>query len=82
MSPADDIKHFLVTRDVTCGKTAVVELGTDYEAAQQAYEEAEREARGRAHLDVVLLSADSLETIKRTHSSYFDPKSLDELLPA
>lgn len=80
MSPADDIKHFLVTRDVTCGKTTVVEFGTDYEAAQYAYEEAEREARGRSHLDVVLLSADSLETIKRTHSSYFDPKSLDELL--
>jgi hypothetical protein len=28
---------------------------------------------------VVLLSADSLETIKLTHSSYFEPKSLDEL---
>ena len=34
MSPADDIKHFLVTRDVTRRKTTVVELGTDYEAAQ------------------------------------------------
>jgi hypothetical protein len=31
---------------------------------------------------VILLSADSLETIKRTHSSYFDMKSLDKLLPA
>ena len=30
----------------------------------------------------VLLSADSLETIKLTHSSYFEPKSLDEMLPA
>jgi hypothetical protein len=29
-----------------------------------------------------LLSADSLETIKLTHSSYFEPKSLDELMPA
>jgi hypothetical protein len=82
MSPADDIKHFLVTRDVTRHETTVVEFGTDYEAAQHAYQEAEQSARGLPHLDVVLLSADSLETIKQTHSSYFEPKSLDALLPA
>ncbi len=82
MSPADNIKHFLVTRDVTRHKTTVVEFGTDYEVAQHAYQEAEQHARGRQDLDVVLLSADSLETIKLTHSSYFEPKSLDELLPA
>ncbi len=82
MSPDDDIKHFLVTRDITRSETTVVEFDTDYEEAQRAYQEAEQTARGRQNLDVVLLSADSLETIKLTHSSYFDPKSLDELLPA
>jgi hypothetical protein len=82
MSPDDDIKHFLVTRDVARRETTVVEFDTDYEAAQDAYQEAEQKARGRRDLDVVLLSADSLETIKLTHSSYFEPKSLDELLPA
>lgn len=82
MSPADDIKHFLVTRDVAKSTTTVVEFGTDYDAAQRAYEEAEQEVRGRADLDVVLLGADSLETIKRTHSSYFEPNPLDELVPA
>jgi hypothetical protein len=82
MSPDEDIKHFLVTRDITRRETSVVEFDTDYEAAQRAYQEAEQTARGRQDLDVVLLSADSLETIKLTHSSYFDPKSLDELLPA
>jgi hypothetical protein len=80
-APDDDIKHFLVTLDVTRRKTTVVELGTDYEAAQDAYQQAELRARG-TKLDVVLLSADSLETIKHTHSSYFEPKSLDDLLPA
>jgi hypothetical protein len=79
---ADEIKHFLVTRDVTQGKTSVQELGTNYDAAQDAYQEAEHQASGRSDLDVVLLSADSLETIKRTHSSYFEPRSFDELLPA
>ncbi len=78
----DEIKHFLITRDVTLHKTSVRELGTNYDAAQDAYEEAEREAQGRSDLDVVLLSADSLETVKSTHSSYFEQKSLDELLPA
>jgi hypothetical protein len=42
---------------------------------------AEHRARS-TKLDVVLLSADSLETVKSTYSSYFEPKSLDELLPA
>lgn len=82
MSPADDIKHFLVTRDIARRRTKVEEFGTDYDAAQQAYREAEQEARSRRDLDVVLLSADSLETVKRTHSSYFKLKSLNDLLPA
>jgi hypothetical protein len=80
MSPADDIKHFLVMRDPKLQKTTVVEFGMDYDAAQDAYQDAEKRAWG-TDLDVVLLSADSLETIKQTHSSYFEPKSLDELLP-
>lgn len=79
---ADDIKHFLVTRDIARRRTEVQEFGTDYDAAQQAYQEAEQRARLRPELDVVLLSADSLETIEQTHSSYVEPKSLDERLPA
>ncbi len=65
-----DIKHFLVMRDPKLQKTKVREFGTDYDAAQDAYQKAEWQAWG-TRLDVVLLSADSLETIKRTHSSYF-----------
>ncbi len=82
MSPTDEIKHFLVTRDAASGRTTVKAFGTDYEAAQVAYSTAEREAAVQQDLDVVLLSADSLETIKRTHSSYFRSNLLSELLPA
>jgi hypothetical protein len=57
-----DIKHFLVTYDPGRGNAAVRELGTDCDAAQDAYQRAEQQARG-TNLDVVLLSADSLETI-------------------
>jgi hypothetical protein len=49
------------------------DVGTDYEAAQAAYSAAEREAAVRQDLDVVLLSADSLEIVKRTHSVAAEP---------
>jgi len=81
MSP-DEIKHFLVTFDPDTGETAVRSFGTDYEAAQTVYAEAEQANGFDGRLDIVLLSADSLETIERTHSSYFSDgrASLKELL--
>lgn len=69
MSP-DDIRHFLITLDPTTRETKVREFGTDYDAAQTAYAEAER-ADAESLLNIVLISADSLETIEQTHSSYF-----------
>jgi hypothetical protein len=78
---SNDIKHFLVTYDPARRNSAVQEFDTDYDAAQDAYQQAEQQARG-TDLNVVLLSADSLETVKRTHSSYFGQRPLDELLLA
>ncbi len=47
-----------------------------------AYSEIEGEMRERDDLDIVLVGADSLETVKRTHSSYFDTEeSFESLLP-
>ncbi len=82
MSP-DEIKHFLVIYDPATGEAEVRPFGTDYDAAQAAYAEAEQESGIETTLDIVLLSADSLETIKQTHSSYFNGGSnqLEELLP-
>jgi hypothetical protein len=51
MSSADDIQHFLVTYDPARNKATVREFGTDYDAAQDAYQEAEQQARG-TDLDV------------------------------
>jgi len=81
MSP-DEIKHFLIAYDPRNGKTDVRSFDTDYEAAQAAYSEAEHENSPDSKLDIVLLSADSLETIEQTHSSYFSGKTvqLKELL--
>lgn len=71
MSP-DEIKHFLVIFDPADGGVDVRPFGTDYDAAQKAYAAAEQESGIETTLDIVLLSADSLETIKQTHSSYFN----------
>ncbi len=81
MSP-DEIKHFLVIYDPATGKTEVQPYGTDYDAAQEAYAKAEQVNGMDTKLDIVLLSADSLETIKQTHSSYFDggERRFEELL--
>jgi hypothetical protein len=81
MSP-DEIKHFLIAFDPATGGTEVEQFGTDYDAAQAAYAEAENTNRADAALDIVLISADSLETIEQTHSSYFNGGiKLEELLP-
>jgi hypothetical protein len=74
MSP-EEIKHFLVIYDPQTGKTAVRRFGTDYEAARIAYAQAEQENGLSEKRDIVLLSADSLKTIKKTHSSYFSDGS-------
>jgi hypothetical protein len=81
MSP-DEIKHFLITYDPTTGHTDVRSFDADYEAAQLAYTEAEHGNGAESRLDIVLLSAPSLETIEQTHSSYFNAKTvqLKELL--
>ena len=74
MSTAD-IRHFLVIYDIASREANVDDrFGDDYEAALEAYAEAEQLYRGRADIEVVLLGADSLETIKKTHSSYFSTR--------
>jgi hypothetical protein len=81
MSPSD-IKHFLVVYDIAAGRADVRSYDTDYDAAQVAYAELEQQVREEEHVDVVLLSADSLETVRRTHSSYFETReSFERLLP-
>lgn len=66
-----EIKHFLVTYDPESDQTKVEDFGTDYDGAQAAYAQAERASGFETKLNIVLLGADSLETIKQTHSSYF-----------
>ena len=72
MSPHEsEIHHFLVVYDVVRSLANVEDFGEDYDAALTAYSEREQEHRFDPAFEVVLLGADSLETIKKTHSSYF-----------
>jgi hypothetical protein len=76
------IHHFLVVYDIAKGHADVRRFGTNYDAAQRAYADLEWETREDANIDAVLLSADSLATVKRTHSSYFGRRRrFEHLLP-
>jgi hypothetical protein len=81
MSDAD-IKHFLVVYNLAEGKAHVESFGTDYDRALAAYAQAEQDLENRESFDIVLLGAESIETIKRTHSSYFHTEeTFESLLP-
>jgi hypothetical protein len=71
---AADIQHFLVIYDISGREAHVDSYGQDYDAAIDAYTKAEQLYRGKDDVEVVLLSADSIETIKKTHSSYFSTR--------
>lgn len=43
----------------------------DVKTATVAYEQAERENRGNDRCEIVLVAADSLDTIRKTHGHYF-----------
>jgi hypothetical protein len=69
------IHHFLVVYDIPAREANVDDsFGDDYDAALVAYTQAEETYRGREDIEVVLLGADSIETIKKTHSSYFSTR--------
>jgi hypothetical protein len=76
------IKNFLVVYDIAEQSAEIRPFGKDYDAALAAYEEAEREHRGDANVEVVLFGSDSAETLERTHSSYFElrDKHIDQVV--
>ena len=79
---ASEIQHFLLIYDIPARATRVRNFGTDYDAAQAAYAQIEAETCDRDDLDIVLVGADSLEAVRRTHSSYFHAEgSFESLLP-
>lgn len=66
------INHFLVTYDIRHGLAHVDSFDRNYDAALAAYAEAEEAHRDDSNVEVVLLGSDSIQTLERTHSSYFE----------
>jgi len=66
------INHFLVVYDIANGLAHVDQFDKDYDLALAEYTPAEALYRQDENVEVVLLGSDSLETLERTHSSYFE----------
>jgi hypothetical protein len=62
---------FLFVRNRRDGYLDVTELTSDSTAAAEISGEAERFYSGESWMDVILLGADSLETLRATHANWF-----------
>jgi hypothetical protein len=69
-----ELRHFLLIYNSADESVKVEDLGHDEAAAAERYAEVEEELRTETAYEVVLIGADSLETIKTTHSHYFNGK--------
>lgn len=59
----------------------VLEFQEDLQGASREYRRLESQYRGRPEIDVLLAGASSLETLRKTHSTYF-PGFSDSALQA
>lgn len=79
---ASSIQHFLVVYDIRNGLAHVDSFGRNYAEALAAYAEVEARHRENDNVEVVLLGSDSIDTLERTHASYFElaEKHVDRLV--
>lgn len=75
--------HFLLVYDHVKGELLQAQPFENSDDASEAYARVERENRGNPELEIVLVGADSIETIEKTHGNYFNGSSaLDVFLAA
>jgi len=77
--------HYLLVYDHKQEKLLEAKEFTNAAEAAAAYAELEANHREDSNLEIVLVGADSLETIRLTHGNYFDgetPAALDRLARA
>lgn len=66
------LHHFLLIYDIKRQRLReAMDLGSDGEAAARAYSEYENQYLGNDDIEIVLVGADSLDTIRKTHAHYF-----------
>ena len=69
------MEHFLLIyshKDQALLESPRVFAEDDVEAATAAYQDAEAAHNGSIDIEIVLVGADSIETIRRTHGHYFE----------
>jgi hypothetical protein len=66
------LRHFLLVYDLKAQRLVSQRDFEDGGEAAAAYADLEREYQGQPGYEVVLVGADSIETIRRTHAHYFD----------
>lgn len=74
------VRHFLIVFDTVTQEVIEQHEFDDGDEAAAAYAEFERAHRGDRKLEIVLVSSDSLETVKRTHGNYFGTPSASPYL--
>ena len=67
--------HFLLVFDHDKSELVSQEQFDDPKAAADAYSKAERAHHDEPRIEIVLVGADSIETIHQTHGHYFAPDS-------
>lgn len=66
------LRHFLLVYDLGAQRLIEQQEFDDGDRAAAAYAACESQYKDRDDLEIVLVGADSIETIKRTHAHYFD----------
>jgi hypothetical protein len=80
MNAVPPLIHFLLVYDLVRQELILQEPFTDAAEAAARYAEAEQEHR-QDSVEIVLVGADSMDTVRRTHSNYFERgHTLDDLL--
>lgn len=72
--------HFILVYDIAARHVDVHSFGTDRGEATRAYSVLEDEYSATGKYEVVLVGADSLDTVKRTHSPYFSAGTAREVV--
>ena len=76
------LRHFLLVFDIDRQELLRCDEFDDPREAAAAYEGAERRHQSDRRLEIVLVGADSIDTIKRTHSNYFESEADSHYLAA
>ena len=66
-----DLIHFLLVFNRTTGELVSIDKFGEQDLATTALSLLERSHEGEDQIEVVQLSADSIETLKKTHGHYF-----------